>query len=194
MSNERGLRYNDGKLRMDLIPPEVRIMLAQVLSYGAQKYTERNWELGMPYSEMLASLYRHLSAWEMGQMYDYESGLPHLWHVMFNVAALAVYEERGIGEEFDDRVQTWWDSAMIENPVTPRFNTPDREESSEPPAQKEQWVLDDSTGSAGAEEPQYTPAAAGPCVCGDICCPENEYPLSYLEDCNTSSASVVKKT
>ena len=39
-----GLRANKGKLRFDLIPPEMDKAVAEVLTQGATKYGDRNWE------------------------------------------------------------------------------------------------------------------------------------------------------
>jgi hypothetical protein len=104
MSESEGLRYDADKLRMDLIPPEAELFLARVLTQGAQKYASRNWELGMDWSRCIGALKRHLLRWELGQMYDPESGEPHLAHVLWNAMALLVYEQRDIGK--DDRVDT----------------------------------------------------------------------------------------
>ena len=96
-----GLRYNDGKLRYDLVPVYWRKLLAQISTMGAEKYDDWNWAKGMKYSTPLASLQRHLAAWEEGERLDAESGLPHLAHVAWNALALAYYEEYLKGE--DDR-------------------------------------------------------------------------------------------
>jgi hypothetical protein len=101
VSKSEGLRYDADKLRMDLIPPEAELFLARVLTQGAQKYASRNWELGMDWSRCIGALKRHLLRWELGQMYDQESGEPHLAHVLWNAMALLVYEQRDIGK--DDR-------------------------------------------------------------------------------------------
>lgn len=96
-----GVKFDKGKLRFDLLPPEVENAIAQILTDGAVKYGERNWELGMAWSRPYAALRRHLIAWWSGQDTDPESGHPHLWHVLTNAAFLVAYEQRGIGE--DDR-------------------------------------------------------------------------------------------
>ena len=96
-----GVKFDQGKLRMDLLPPEVETAIAQILTDGADKYGERNWERGMAWSRPYAALRRHLIAWWSGQDTDPESGHSHLWHVLTNAAFLVAYEQRGIGE--DDR-------------------------------------------------------------------------------------------
>lgn len=55
----KGLRYNSGKLRYDLVHPEAHEGMIKVLTYGAIKYEDRNWERGMAWSNVIASMKRH---------------------------------------------------------------------------------------------------------------------------------------
>lgn len=96
-----GIKHDAGKLRMDLLPQDAVEALAQILTDGAVKYGQRNWERGMAWSRPYAALLRHLLAWWGGQDEDPESGHSHLWHVLTNAAFLVAYERRGVGE--DDR-------------------------------------------------------------------------------------------
>ena len=43
-----GVKHDSGKLRMDLVPPEAIKAMADVLTSGAAKYGDRNWEKGWP--------------------------------------------------------------------------------------------------------------------------------------------------
>lgn len=56
----------DGKPRPDLISPFAMERLGEWLRLGSVKYTERNWEKGIPISRSLASLYRHLLKYQQG--------------------------------------------------------------------------------------------------------------------------------
>ena len=96
-----GVKFDSGKLRMDLLPPDALEALARILTDGAEKYGARNWEKGMAWSRPYAALQRHLLAWWGGQDVDPESGHPHLWHVLTNAVFLTSYQIREIGE--DDR-------------------------------------------------------------------------------------------
>jgi hypothetical protein len=87
-------RYNENKLRMDLIPPEADKAMAEILTFGAEKYGDRNWELGFPYLSLLASAKRHILAWEMGENNDVESGFNHMKHALTNIAMLVHHIER----------------------------------------------------------------------------------------------------
>jgi hypothetical protein len=101
MTEIEGHKDDDGKLRLDLIPPELLADTAAVLTFGAAKYGERNWEKGMRWGRVFAAAMRHLLAWWAGQDKDPETGLSHLAHVLCCVMFLATYERRGIGH--DDR-------------------------------------------------------------------------------------------
>ncbi len=106
MSNEGGgLRFNDGKARYDLIPPFAQEQYARVLTRGATKYGDRNWEKGMPWSKILASLERHLYAIKRGEDYDPETGELHSAHVMCNAAFLTEYYN--IFPQGDDRMPNY---------------------------------------------------------------------------------------
>ena len=54
-----GKKYDTGKLRMDLIPPEAERALAAVLTMGAEKYGPNNWR-GVEPERYEAALRRHL--------------------------------------------------------------------------------------------------------------------------------------
>lgn len=98
---ERGERKNSGKNRLDLIPPEMFQALGEVLTFGANKYADRNWEKGMPLTEIAASLLRHYVAWLKGEDIDPESGKPHLWHMFTNAGFMVTISERM--PQWDDR-------------------------------------------------------------------------------------------
>jgi hypothetical protein len=95
------LRFNEGKTRYDLLPAHPIDELAKVLTVGSRKYAERNWEKGMSWQSVLASLKRHVAKMERGEDYDDETGLLHMAHVMCNSAFLIEYYRTH--PEFDDR-------------------------------------------------------------------------------------------
>ena len=100
-----GLRFNEGKLRYDLICPEQLKGLASVYTYGAKKYSLWNWARGQAYSTILASLKRHIAAFESGEDYDAESGCQHMAHAMWNCGALISFAK--FYPQGDDRRQSW---------------------------------------------------------------------------------------
>lgn len=86
-------RFDIGKPRFSLIPPYPLEEVAKVLTMGALKYSDRNWEKGMKWTRCIDSLERHLNAFKKGENVDPESGLPHLAHVCVNSMFLLQYEK-----------------------------------------------------------------------------------------------------
>ncbi len=102
MNKGEGKRFNTGKTRHDLIPTYAQEQYAKVLTMGAEKYGDHNWQNGMAWSKVLASLLRHVEAIKRGEDRDQESGLLHSAHVMCNAAFLTEYYK--IYPEGDDRL------------------------------------------------------------------------------------------
>lgn len=99
-----GTKYDQGKLRWDLVPPEFEEVV-EVLTYGASKYDDRNWEKGIQYGRLIAAALRHIWSWVRGERNDPETGLHHLGHAGCDIMFLLTYELRGM-KEFDDRSET----------------------------------------------------------------------------------------
>ena len=121
-----GRKDDQGKARFDLIPPEFLSATAGVLTFGAAKYGERNWEAGMDWGRPFAALQRHMWAWWGGEDCDPETGRSHLAHASCCLAFLTAYEVRGSGNDdrpgSTDPVPTEWTdaaiNAMVDAPVT----------------------------------------------------------------------------
>lgn len=92
-----GLRYNTGKNRLELLPPEWDWALGIVMTRGAIKYAERNWERGMSWGTMVGCALRHVAKFATGERYDPESGCHHLAHAAWNCLALMSYDLRNVG-------------------------------------------------------------------------------------------------
>ena len=54
--------------------------VANVLTFGAEKYAPHNWRGGIQQSRLIAAAYRHLGAFNKGEDLDPESGINHLLH------------------------------------------------------------------------------------------------------------------
>jgi hypothetical protein len=104
LKNE-GLRFDEGKNRLDLLPPFAINEFAKVMTAGAIKYAEKNWEKGMSWSKVIASAKRHLQAIESGEDFDAETGLLHAAHLMCNAAFLTEYYK--IHPMGDDRAHSY---------------------------------------------------------------------------------------
>ena len=96
-----GQKFDSNKLRYELLPPELLEEVARVLTFGAHKYSARNWELGMAWSRPFGALMRHMWAWWRGEEKDPETGYSHLAHAACCIAFLVSYEARNTGT--DDR-------------------------------------------------------------------------------------------
>jgi hypothetical protein len=89
-----GLKYDDGKLRYDLVPVSAISGDAEVFTYGARKYGDRNWERGIAADRLFAAAMRHIMSWRDGEITDGESRLHHLKPARANLAMLLEYDIR----------------------------------------------------------------------------------------------------
>lgn len=96
-----GLKFDEAKVRLELLPLDALVEVGRVLTYGATKYGARNWEKGMAWGRLLGAAFRHLFAWARGEDNDPETGFSHLAHASCCVLFLLSYGLRGVGA--DDR-------------------------------------------------------------------------------------------
>lgn len=90
-----GTKYDNGKLRWDLLKFGPVEDVVKVLTMGAKKYADNNWQLVEDGQDRyFAALMRHLTTWRKGELIDPESGLPHLAHVACNVMFLQWFDQR----------------------------------------------------------------------------------------------------
>jgi predicted HAD superfamily Cof-like phosphohydrolase len=76
-----GVKHDQGKPRMELLPLDALTEVARVLTFGAVKYGPDNWRrLADLQPRYAGALLRHLAAWQRGEADDPETGLPHLAH------------------------------------------------------------------------------------------------------------------
>lgn len=100
--NEQGLKFDDGKLPIHLIPPEAIDAMAERLRFGAKKYGEHNWSKGIKFSKLFSATMRHAWAHWRGEDIDKDSGLCNLSGVLINVAFMIAFTRRG-RKDLDDR-------------------------------------------------------------------------------------------
>jgi hypothetical protein len=99
---DKALRYNTAKPRMDLLPWDALVALAEHFTVSCSKYPARNWEKGLKWNEgCAASMARHLAAWSQGEDIDPENGQYHDVAMLWNAITLVAHRLRNLGE--DDR-------------------------------------------------------------------------------------------
>ena len=102
-----GLRFNTGKVRYELLPPEALDALAQHYTQsggpigGPAKNPDRHWERGMAVLICFGAMMRHAWKWFRGEDHDPETGSHHMIAVAWNAFAIFTYSVRNIGT--DDR-------------------------------------------------------------------------------------------
>lgn len=79
----------EGKGRFDLLSTQMLFRLAKHYENGSKKYSERNFEKGMPISRCVDAAMRHLTKYLAGWNDE-----DHLAAVCWNVAAIMLYEHR----------------------------------------------------------------------------------------------------
>ena len=106
-----GLKFDAGKIRMDLLDPSFTEGVAEVLTFGARKYAPDNWRNGIQYTRLIAAIHRHLAAIQRGEDYDAESKLPHVYHIGCCVQFLGWMMQNK--PEMDDRWHTKEENVSI---------------------------------------------------------------------------------
>lgn len=89
-----GLKYDDGKLMYDLLPPKAIEEVVKVLTYGAKKYAPNNWKKVDEWrSRYIAALMRHFEKYRQGEMINVETheGKPHEQYHLANVICCAIF-------------------------------------------------------------------------------------------------------
>lgn len=85
-----GLKLDDGKSRLDLLPPFAIAALGDVLTYGAKKYAPDNWRrVPDARRRYIAAALRHILQDMSGERCDRESGLPHISHALASLSFIA---------------------------------------------------------------------------------------------------------
>jgi hypothetical protein len=90
---KKALRFNQGKLDLSYMLefPRAMALFCNICTFGEHKYERGNFKLGgKPDLEYYKSLMRHIQdAFDAdAESWDDDSGLHHLGHAMWNIAAL----------------------------------------------------------------------------------------------------------
>lgn len=96
---KEGRKFDAGKIRWDLLDYSQIEKIAEILTFGANKYEANNWKKLEPFmSRYFAAMMRHLVAFKTGEKYDPESGKTHLAHTATNLHFL-MWGEDNIKQE-----------------------------------------------------------------------------------------------
>ena len=101
MASQGGVKNDQEKPRMSLLPFVALKEVAKILTFGAEKYAPHNWLLGMDWSRIESAMLRHYTAYTSGEDIDPESGILHMAHLATNALFLLTYQLMNIGN--DDR-------------------------------------------------------------------------------------------
>lgn|SRR5574344_916969 len=89
MEIKESLKYDNEKLRWDLLPLEDIEDVVKVYTEGVKKYAPNSWQnLPDGYNRYKAAMFRHLLEYEKGNTIDEETGCLHLSQVVWNAIAM----------------------------------------------------------------------------------------------------------
>ena len=98
---ETGIKHDDGKIQLSILPWAPLREVTKVFMFGAKKYGRDNYKGGMEWTRLSDAALRHITDWIDGEDKDPESGLPHLAHAGCCILMLLYYSLKGVGD--DDR-------------------------------------------------------------------------------------------
>ncbi len=89
---KEGIKHDQGKLNLTLLPFDALENVAKVLEHGAKEYSPNGWR-SVEYERYEKALLRHISKYFQGEMIDSKSGLPHIDHIVCNAMFLSVLKK-----------------------------------------------------------------------------------------------------
>ena len=93
-----GFKADAHKPRWDLLPWGPVEDIVRVLTLGAQKYADNNWQkVPDARRRYFAAAQRHMVAWWQGEEFDPETGLPPLAHAQCCLSFLAWMDRQKSG-------------------------------------------------------------------------------------------------
>jgi hypothetical protein len=82
-----------GKVRWNLMDWEALEDVAEVISNGATKYGDNNWN-GLDPEDIWAALFRHISARRRGELRADDTGSTHIAHAIANLTFLDWFDRQ----------------------------------------------------------------------------------------------------
>ena len=89
-------KFDTGKPRISLVDPKFILGVADILTFGAEKYGANNWKTAKDIDtfRFKDAALRHLLSYLDGELIDTESGKPHLHHAACNLMFLDYFDRR----------------------------------------------------------------------------------------------------
>lgn len=117
---EEGVKYDYGKpLAGDMIMifPHALMGVAKCIEWGSHKYpqTDNYIRLKNGYKRYMNGIMRHLLKMMLGQQYDDETKLPHIYHVCWNALAICEHWFKNQSEEEKEKLM---EGLLM--PITPK--------------------------------------------------------------------------
>lgn len=115
----KGIRKNEGKVALDLIPPSLLDEIGRILDHNTNvtgKYPTNNWRKGFEWSSVINSMMRHHEAFRRGEDYDIQPPINpddpnevpvkflHIGQIVTNALMIMRFYETH--PELDDRITT----------------------------------------------------------------------------------------
>jgi len=91
----KGMKFDQDKLRWDLLPIISVEKIVEIITHGAKKYAPENWKK-VDVMRFFAAAMRHFTAWKKGEEFDKDSGFTHLAHVGCNILFMMWIEENKV--------------------------------------------------------------------------------------------------
>ena len=91
----QGMKFDEDKLRWDLLPYDAVEKIVEIITHGAKKYAPENWKK-VNIDRFFAAAMRHFTAWKKGEEFDKDSGFTHLAHVGCNILFMMWIEENKV--------------------------------------------------------------------------------------------------
>lgn len=98
-----GVKHDQEKPDMSLIPPTAALEEAYVWTFGKKKYSAYNWANGIKYSRILSAIERHLTLLKSGITLDPETKRHHAAAIRCGAAMLIHFDLAG-KNDLDDRM------------------------------------------------------------------------------------------
>lgn len=98
----KGLKFDEGKPPISLLPREAVEQVALVMARGAEKYSAENWREVRPGARYLDAALRHIFAHSSGETVDRETRLLHLAHAASCLLILIGLHREGVSTTWRD--------------------------------------------------------------------------------------------